>query len=369
MPFEPVVHAGELHPLIEALERARQDLEALDVPPMLAGWLRQLAEARGAHMSTRIEGNPMSEQEVRDLFAREPRRPDVAALENLNYRDAVRFAYQVADDPALDVDGGLVRALHFLVVREVDANGTAGQYRTTQNAVLNHRREVLYMPPHDTELRRLMDDLVQWTRAARGQLHPLVLAAIAHAEFINLHPFDDGNGRTGRALTSYLLARAGWRLRGFVRAEQIFGADIEAYYAELRRFGPRYPGQRVDFTPWVRWFLASLGREMLIDVALIVSWPEAMSAIAQLSGLTTRTANGLGYIVLARVASSGEYAAAIGVSSATAVFDLNTLVDVGLIERQGKGRATRYRSLVNFDEVFAGYRAHALEVMPHPQPP
>ncbi len=371
MPFEPRVDTAELQPLIDALERARQDLEALEVPSMLAGWLRQLAEARGSHMSTRIEGNAMSEQEVRDLFAHAPRRPDVAAIENLNYRDAVRFAYQVAGDPALDVDGGLIRALHFLVVREVDPYGTAGQYRTTQNAVLNPRREVLYMPPLETQLRQLMDDLVQWTRAARGQQHPLVLAAIAHAEFINLHPFDDGNGRTGRALTSYLLARAGWRLRGFVRAEQIFGADIEAYYAELRRFGPRYPGQHVDFTPWVRWFLASLLRETLVDDAVIGAWPQIASDFAEKYRLPSRTAAGFGYVRLARSVSSGEYARALGVSGATAVSDLNSLVTLGAVERVGRGRATRYRSVRPFDEVLARIRADALQLMPHPprQPP
>jgi Fic family protein len=369
VPFEPQVDAAQLAPLVEALEGARQDLEALDVPPMLARWLRELAEARGAHMSTRIEGNPLSEQEVRELLARPPTRPGEAALENLNYRDAVRFAYQVADDAAADVDGGLLRAMHFLVVREVDRYGTAGQYRTTQNAVLNPRREVVYMPPHDTQLRPLMDDLVQWTRAARGQLHPLVLAAIAHAEFINIHPFDDGNGRTGRALTSYLLARSGWRLRGFVRAEQVFGADTEAYYAELRRFGPRYPGQRVDFRAWVRWFLTTLLREVFVDSALITAWPAIIRDIALQAGLSARAADGLGYTMLARVASSGEYAYALRVSGATAVTDLNRLVALGLVDRQGRGRATRYSSLVPFDDLVADARNQARGLLATPLPP
>ncbi len=148
MAFDPHIDIDSLQSLLADLEERRQRIEALDVPPLLARWLRRITEARGAHMSTRIEGNPMTEQEVREAFARPERRTDVAEIENLNYRDAVQFASQVAGDAKMTagLDAGLLRALHFLILRDVDRHGTAGQYRTTQNAV-RHSGQTIYLPP------------------------------------------------------------------------------------------------------------------------------------------------------------------------------------------------------------------------------
>ncbi|MGE0228505.1 MAG: Fic family protein [Dehalococcoidia bacterium] len=345
MAFEPGVRIDTLHPTLADLDERRQRIEALDVPPLLARWLRRITEARGAHMSTRIEGNPMTEQEVREVFARPERRTEVAEIENLNYRDAVQFASQVAGDASmpLGLDAGLVRALHFLILRDVDRYGTAGQYRTKQNAV-RHAGETIYLPPPPSEVAPLMEALVAWiAEAGRGGSHPLVVAAVAHAEFINIHPFDDGNGRTGRALTSLLMFRGGWWLRGFVSAEQVFGSDVRAYYGALRAFGAKYPGAGVDYTEWVRWFLDGLLRqaEARLDEAARQVGREAFAGIGD-SGQRERLATALTYASLFGTVTSREYAAEAGVSAATAVSDLNWLVAAGHLERLGSGRATRY---------------------------
>jgi Fic family protein len=344
--FEPRLEIDSLRSLLDSLEERRQQIEALDVPPLLARWLRRITEARGAHMSTRIEGNPMTEQEVREAFARPERRTDVAEIENLNYRDAVQFASQVAGDGRMtaSLDAGLLRALHFLILRDVDRYGTAGQYRTKQNAV-RHAGQTIYLPPGPAEVGPLMDDLLTWINAAPARgLHPLVAASVAHAEFINIHPFDDGNGRTGRALTSLLLYRGGWWLRGFVSAEQVFGGDVQAYYSALRAFGAKYPGQQSDYTEWARWFLEGLLRqaETRIEEASAQQADQlALAAIGD-TGQRERLATALMYATLFGTVTSREYAAEADVSVATAVSDLNWLVAAGHLDRLGSGRATRY---------------------------
>lgn len=346
MPFAPQIDVVPLRLLLADLEERRQLIEALDVPPLLARWLRRITEARGAHMSTRIEGNPMTEQEVREAFARPERRTDVAEIENLNYRDAVQFASQVAGDEKLSagLDAGLLRALHFLILRDVDRYGTTGQYRTKQNAV-RHAGETIYMPPGPEDVGPLMGDLLAWIEQARQEdAHTLVVASVAHAEFINIHPFDDGNGRTGRALTSFLMYRSGWWLRGFVSAEQVFGSDVQSYYAALRRFGAKYPGQQADYTEWAGWFLEGLLRQAdarLEEASRQRLDGEALTAVgdaAQRERLTTA----LTYASLFGTVTSREYATEAGVSVATAVSDLNWLVAAGHLERLGSGRATRY---------------------------
>lgn len=354
MSFTPRIRLDELATTLSALAEERQEVEALDVPPLITRWLVRIEEARGAHMSTRIEGNPMTEQQVRDAFERPERRVGRAEIENLNYRDAVRFADQAADDAAADVDGGLMRALHFIIMRGADDYGTAGQYRVEQNVVRDGQGRVLYMPPHETEVRARMDDLVQWLRAERMRMHPLILAAIAHAEFINVHPFDDGNGRVGRALTSYLLMRSGWRLRGFVRVEQVFGTDVQDYYAQLRKFGARYPVQSVDFTEWVAWFLQSLRQRINARVEEEFGWFRGQQVSQfELSehGIAQRAATALLYVALFGSATSDDYAGEASVSHATAVADLNALVRVGYLAREGAARATRYIRGAGFPEV------------------
>ena len=333
-----------LQPALDTLEEARQQIEALDVPPMLERWMRRFTEARGAHMSTRIEGNPMTEEQVREAFARPQRGADEAEIENRNYRDAVRFGRQFADDASAVIDGGFIRALHFQIVRDVDHHGTAGRYRTEQNAV-RKAGEVIYLPPPPTQVSSLMNDLVAWLRESRTSLHPLVLAATAHAEFINIHPFDDGNGRTARALTSYFLARGGWRLRDLVSSEQIFGEDVEAYYATLRNLGGRYPGQQVDLTEWVRWFLRGLADAGAVAVGsargFVMVRAGVEDALAE-RRLPPRLAVALGFVMLFGEVTSSQYASEGGVSRATAVADLNRLAARGQVRREGAGRSTRY---------------------------
>jgi Fic family protein len=347
MAFDPVIDHGKLKPLLDSLEEARQEMYALDVPPMLERWMRRFTEARGAHMSTRIEGNPMTEEQVREAFARPERGTDEHELENRNYRDAVRFGRQFADDASADIDGGLIRSLHFLIVREVDRYGTAGQYRTQQNAVRSGGR-VVYMPPPPLDVRPLMDGLIAWLHESRGSVHPLVVGAVAHIGLINIHPFDDGNGRTARALTSYFLARGGWRLRGFVSSEQVFGEDVDDYYAALRAFGERYPGPKPDLTEWVQWFLEQFRGAVTsrLEDADLREFHREMTAdvIGSLEGLAPRAASALTYVRLFGRVTSSEYAEEAGVSRATAVADLNSLVAARYLRRMGTGRATRYTS-------------------------
>ena len=296
-------------------------------------------------MSTRIEGNPMTEEEVREVFARTERGTDAAELENLNYRDAVRFAYQYADDASADIDGGFIRALHFNIVREVDPYGSAGRYRLEQNVVRDGRRTI-YMPPPPTRVSPLMNDLVAWLRASRGTVHPLVLAAVAHIEFINIHPFDDGNGRTARALTAYFLARGGWRLRDFVSVEQVFGGDIEAYYAQLRQFGGRYPGSFVALTDWITWTLErfrSVADDRAVDFDIVEMNQDLASDIFEtLERLPSRAALALTYVSLFGRITSSQYAAETSISHATSVADLNSLVQARYLVREGAGRSTHY---------------------------
>ncbi|MDA0302648.1 MAG: Fic family protein [Chloroflexi bacterium] len=291
-------------------------------------------------MSTSIEGNLMTEPEVRALFARaHPASADRAERENLDYRDAARFAQQVANDQHADLDEGVVRALHFMVERTTDDYGTPGQYRTEQNQITHAGRRV-YLPPSADDVPRLMRDLVAWLREQRGELHPLILAAVAHLEFVGIHPFDDGNGRTARALTSYFAARGNWTLRGLVQTEATFGRDRMRYYAELQRYqSPSYPPPSRDVTDWCVWVLRRYAIEIVTTIGIIQYWNELL---ARPDPWGTKFQPGYMYLALSGSASSSEYARAVGISAASAVTQLNLMLESEWVRREGRGRSTRY---------------------------
>lgn len=349
MPFRPILDLDRLTPLVDTLVRLRQELEALDIPPTLQRWLQVQTEARGAHMSTRIEGNLMTEPEVRSLFAR-PEGEGAstrAELENLDYRDAARFARQAAADFDADIDGGLIRGLHFITVRATDRTTTAGQYRLKQNVVQDAHGGRVYLPPPPGDVPKLMTDLVLWAREQRGTLHPLVIAAVVHAEFVKVHPFDDGNGRTARALTVYFCERGGWLLRRLVSIEQVFAEPVSDYYAHLNALGDRYPLTPPDMTAWCAWFLGRLAahitRTIFVNNAH-AQWLENWGRYIAEKGLPTRLAWAILHAMFFGSVSAREYEMAAGIKRATAVSDLNRAVVADLLARVGSGPSTRYIS-------------------------
>ncbi len=338
MAFNPSIDEGSLRPLLDDLERLRQEIGALDPPTPLIGWLRRNVEARGAHMSTRIEGNPLTESEVRELFARHQETLDRSELENLDYRDAARFARQVANDPTAEVDAGLIRALHYLVVRSTYPFDSAAQWRTSQNRVADQHGRTVYLPPPPVSVPAQMNEFIEWLAEHRRSTPHLVLAAVAHLQFVNIHSFDDGNGRTARALTAYFLERHGWGLRGIVSSEAVFGRDRAAYYAALTAAGGRYEDRVREMTLWCEWFIRGLAVEAAASLGFVQRWTDH---VAPGSGQDVNA--GYAYLALAGSVSRAEYVDAMRVSPATAVNQLNALVKEGLAVREGRGRSTRYR--------------------------
>jgi len=369
MAYQPSIDHARLAPLIADLERLRQEIEVIEIAEPLARWLRRQVEARGAHMSTSIEGNPMTEVEVQDLFARHRETLDRAERENLDYRDAARFARQVANDFKAQVDSGLIRALHYLVIRSTYPWDSAAQWRVRQNRVADGAGRTVYMPPPPGEVSARMDDLVAWLRAQRMKEHALVLAAVAHLEFVNVHPFDDGNGRVARALTTYFAEWGGWGLGGLVSSEAVFGRDRQAYYRALSNAGLRYEERSRDVTGWCEWVLRHFAIEMATAIGIVERWRDLFEDVPQTTWSRVFV-SGYIYLAVSGSASRADYVAATRLSPATAVKQLNFMVQSGFARREGQGRSTRYIWLDDSATTFAAEAyADALNRFPEPQRP
>ena len=205
MPYQPkfAVSAqvvGELERI--AVLRERILSATVQVPWMPS--LQRDARVRNTHSSTAIEGNPLTLEQVRLIEEGHglPAEPSRAKREVLNYLAGLRYVERHADKKR--VTHRDVFTLHTTLAAEVMDQGDAGRYRDIQVYVGR------YTPPEPQLVRELMAELLAWWNGQSREWSPVISSAILHYQFEAIHPFADGNGRTGRALALWELYRRGF---------------------------------------------------------------------------------------------------------------------------------------------------------------
>ncbi len=143
--------------------------------------------------------------------------------------------------------------------------GSKSEYRITECPVVDTvTRAIDYGPPEPGGVPALMRELVDWlSSTATAELSAPIRAAILTHRFLSIHPFNDGNGRTGRLLATAELWRSGYRMRGFFSFDEYFNADRDRYYRSLQMGLPVnfYEGRHdPDHTPWLLYFVETMAR-------------------------------------------------------------------------------------------------------------
>ncbi|MEZ2296996.1 Fic family protein [Variovorax sp. RCC_210] len=213
---------------------------------------------------------------------------------------------------------------------------------------------VHYEAPPSRDVPAHMRALLDWFEAGRAQpgIDDIVRSALAHLWFETIHPFEDGNGRIGRALSDLALAqdlRSSQRL--FSMSQQLW-LDRSGYYSQLQAASAQGD---MDVTAWVHWFAGCVEKACLSTVAHIQAagaksgfWAALNAAHPELASSQRKVLNKLydagpgGFL---GGMSTEKYGAIAGVSRATAYRELTELVAAGLLERTGQGKATRYALL------------------------
>lgn len=124
----------------------------------------------------------------------------------------------------------------------MEGKATATPYRDGQNVIRDgSTRAIVYMPPEASDVPLLMADLFAWVneQLRTAELPSPILAAVAHYQYATIHPYNDGNGRTARLLTTLLLHRTGYGLKGIYSLEEYYARNLEAYYRALT-IGPSH---------------------------------------------------------------------------------------------------------------------------------
>lgn len=255
-----VTLTNEMLNRILSIEQLRSQFKGGSVPPQLSVHMRKNSQKRSAHSSTKIEGNPLSEDQA-------SRAIDDAHRHFLKPEEEVRSYYaalQLLDD-RLKSEAPVDMSLLLETQKEVMAGSSAekiglrgpmppGVLFAVYDAASG---DIEYIPPEASEVAELLEELFAYVRESDD--HPLVKAAVVHYQLATIHPFEDGNGRTARLLSGYCLSLNGFGFGGFGSLEEYFAYDVDEYYRSLQMDLPAlyYDGRENPPHPeiWVEYFL------------------------------------------------------------------------------------------------------------------
>ena len=229
--------------LVEQVGALRGRIASASVDLAWIPALQKDSRSRNVHASTAIEGNPLTLEQVRALEeGRDLVGPDDRSQrEVLNYFAGLRFIEKNTHlEPIRHED---LFGLHRILAEEVMDQGTAGCYRTIQVKVGSHK------PPQPEEVSPLMAELLRWWREDAAKLSPVLSSAILHYRFEEIHPFADGNGRTGRALALWELYRRGFDTHHIFSVDEFYWKDRQRYYSAIAEV-TRNDG---DLTHWLEY--------------------------------------------------------------------------------------------------------------------
>lgn len=314
---------------IEAISALRERIQSAAVQVAWIPALQKDSRARNAHSSTAIEGNPLTLEQVRAIEANaELPVESRARREVLNYFAALRHVEKHATKKRLFHED--ILRLHAIMAGKVMDQGEAGRYRMIRVRVGP------YLPPPPEDVSGLMFELLEWWNKKSTELSPVLSSAILHYRFEAIHPFADGNGRTGRVLALWELYRRGFDSHHIFSIDEYYWEDRPRYYAALQTV--RSKGE--DLTSWLEYSAEGL-QQTLERVWTRIQKFSASKSRARLV-LRPRQEELLQMLRTQGSMAPAEIWEALKISKQGAMDLLRPLMKAGLVKRVGTLKHGRY---------------------------
>jgi len=213
------------------IEACRQAVDRLPLTVAMLDLLRKTARLMSTHYSTQIEGNRLSASQIEQVLDGGGRFPgrERDEIEVRNYYRAVEFVELSVDSPR-QLSVRLIQTIHGLVM---SGKKKPTPYRDGQNVIRHSGNgRIIYLPPEANDVPLLMQELIDWIvcELNQNELPVPLIAGLAHYQFATIHPYYDGNGRTARLLTSLILHRGRYGLRGIHSLEEYYARNLPGYY-------------------------------------------------------------------------------------------------------------------------------------------
>lgn len=306
--------------------------------------LRRVATIESIGSSTRIEGSRLSDREVEALLAN-IRIGSFATRDEqevAGYAEVMEAIFDAYD--AIPLTENHIRQLHRdLLVHSTKDERHRGAYKTLANHVEAFDGEgkslgVVFETATPFDTPRRMAELVEWgeEKARDRSLHPLLVIAIFVVVFLEIHPFQDGNGRLSRILTTLLLLRSGYAYAPYSSLESVIEQSKEGYYLSLRRTQGTIRTDAPDWNPWLEFFLRALQRQKQRLEKKMDRERVMLAALPELSVRIVELAREHGRVTVA------DALRVSGASRGTIKDHLRALVGSGHLVLHGAGRGAWY---------------------------
>lgn len=343
--------------VLSEVDTLKKDLKYLTGQPRRwTGLLRRNAMARAVQGSNSIEGyNVTLEDAIAAVEGDEPEADpkDESWLAVAGYRLALTYVLQKAEDPYFKHSDELLKSLHFMMTGW-DLTKNPGRWRPGAIFVRNEATgEIVYEGPPAAEVQALVSELVSELNSPSPS--PLIVqAAMAHLNLVMIHPFSDGNGRMARGLQTLILATQGVIAPQFSSIEEYLGRNTQAYYSVLAEVGAGSWHPERNARSWVRFCLRAHYHQALTLLRrsreMNRLW-DAVEELIQRRKLPDRMIPAVADAAYGRRLRNTTYRTATDVSEAVAGRDLKTLVEAGLLEKQGENRGRYYVASPELTEI------------------
>lgn len=303
--------------------------------------LRKEALVRNAHSSTSIEGNRLSLEQVTELAAgREVMATRRDKQEVLNYLYVLEHLADFAEHDKITEKS--ILDLHRRITKDVIDNlKDSGKYRNRQVYVGDRIGNVIFMPPKTEDVPTLMRSLVAWLNSEdTKKLDPVLVAGILHYEFVRIHPFIDGNGRTTRSLASLILILRGFDIKRFFALDEYYDLDRKAYYAALQTVNQT----TLNLNKWLEYFTdgVTVSVNSIKERILRLSSQKLRKDLKGQIALTERQIKIIEHLQRNKKITAGEVAKSFKITRQAALKELLKLIELGVIKLKGKGRGAHY---------------------------
>ena len=316
--------------LIEQITALRERIFSATVHVAWIPTLQRDTRVRNTHSSTAIEGNPLTLEQVRALeegraltaITERSRREVLNSLAGLRFIENRARKKRIAHEDVLK--------LHAIIGAQVMDQGKAGRYREILVRVGR------YLPPAPEMVSGLMSELLEWWNKEASKWSPIISSAVIHHHFEDIHPFADGNGRTGRTLALWELYRRGFDTHHIFSIDEFYWEDRPRYYGSLAAV--RKAGG--DLTGWLEYTAEGLSSTL----EKVWSRIQRLRAETGHKKIVLRPKQEKLLLLLRdhKSLTPRQIWEGIAVSKQGAMDILNPLIEAGLVRRVGTKKSGRY---------------------------
>lgn len=340
-----IVITSEMLDLISQIDQFKSSWKHLrQFTPQKLQALRKVATIESIGSSTRIEGVQLSDLEIEKLLSNVQNYSFVSRDEQEVLGYAMVHEEVFTSFESMEFSENLIKQLHQMLLKHSDKDQRhRGSYKTLPNHVeafdvQGKSLGIVFKTatPFETPMR--MQDLVDWVNQQRKEktLHPLLIIGIFIVIFLEIHPFQDGNGRLSRILTTLLLLQAGYSYIPYSSLESFIERSKEQYYLALRKTQATLQSSKPDFIPWFMFFLKMLQRQKMHLEQKITKELQEVKSLPKLSNQILQLLEEHGQLGIS------DLQTLIGANRNTLKKHLANLVEDKMIVLRGQGKSAFY---------------------------